>query len=162
MFKNQLENPYLTEILISIIIFLLVGYFFMINVIYFLSPNKKWESFPERCKIKTKCTRVADYNNRGYGLKPIEIKDSIHNVQKKIISIINSKPRMKIINQKEGFIHAIDVTPFFRFYDDVAIKIFRENEKTKIWMQSQSRLGLHDLGVNEKRIKKLHKEMSLM
>ena len=162
MFKNQLENPYLTEILISIIIFFLVGYFFMINVIYFLSPNKKWESFPERCKIKTKCTRVADYNNRGYGLKPIEIKDSIHNVQKKIIGIINSKPRMKIINQKEGFIHAIDVTPFFRFYDDVAIKIFRENEKTKIWMQSQSRLGLHDLGVNEKRIKKLHKEMSLM
>ena len=162
MFKNQLENPYLTEILISIIIFFLIGYFFMINVIYFLSPNKKWESFPERCKIKTKCTRVADYNNRGYGLKPIEIKDSIHNVQKKIIGIINSKPRMKIINQKEGFIHAIDVTPFFRFYDDVAIKIFRENEKTKIWMQSQSRLGLHDLGVNEKRIKKLHKEMSLM
>ena len=162
MFKNQLENPYLTEILISIIIFFLVGYFFMINVIYFLSPNKKWESFPERCKIKTKCTRVADCNYRGYGLKPIEIKDSIHNVQKKIISIINSKPRMKIINQKEGFIHAIDVTPFFRFYDDVAIKIFRENEKTKIWMQSQSRLGLHDLGVNEKRIKKLHKEMSLI
>ena len=162
MFKNQLENPYLIEILISIIIFFLVGYFFMINVIYFLSPNKKWESFPERCKIKTKCTRVADCNNRGYGLKPIEIKDSIHNVQKKIISIINSKPRMKIINQKEGFIHAIDVTPFFRFYDDVAIKIFRENEKTKIWMQIQSRLGLQDLGVNEKRIKKLHKEMSLM
>ena len=162
MFKNQLENPYLIEILISIIIFFLVGYFFMINVIYFLSPNKKWESFPERCKIKTKCTRVADYNNRGYGLKPIEIKDSIHNVQKKVIGIINSKPRMKIINQKEGFIHAIDVTPFFRFYDDVAIKIFRENDKTKIWMQSQSRLGLHDLGVNEKRIKKLHKEMSFI
>ena len=162
MFKNQLENPYLTEILISIIIFFLIGYFFMINVIYFLSPNKKWESFPERCKIKTKCTRVADYNNRGYGLKPIEIKDSIHNVQKKIISIINSKPRMKIINQKEGFIHAIDVTPFFRFYDDVAIKIFREDNKTKVWMQSQSRLGLHDLGVNERRIKKLHKEISLM
>ena len=162
MLKNQLENPYLTEILISIVILVLVGYLFMINFIYFLSPNKKWESFPERCKIKTKCTRVADTNNRGYGLKPIEIKDSIHNVQKKIIAIINSKPRMKIINQKEGFIHAIDVTPFFRFYDDIAIKIFQEEDKAKIWMQSQSRLGLHDLGVNEKRIKILHKEMSLI
>tara|TARA_B100000965_G_C19596548_1_gene760516 strand:+ start:1320 stop:1802 length:483 start_codon:yes stop_codon:yes gene_type:complete len=152
----------LSEILIYVSILILIGYLFMINIIYFLSPNKKWESFPERCKIKTKCTRVADTNNRGYGLKPIEITDSIHNVQKKIIAIINSKPRMKIINQKEGFIHATDVTPFFRFYDDIAIKIFRENDKTKIWMQSQSRLGLHDLGVNEKRIKKLHKEMSLM
>ena len=152
----------LSEILIYVSILILIGYLFMINIIYFLSPNKKWESFPERCKIKTKCTRVADTNNRGYGLKPIEITDSIHNVQKKIIAIINSKPRMKIINQKEGFIHATDVTPFFRFYDDIAIKIFRENGKTKIWMQSQSRLGLHDLGVNEKRIKKLHKEMLLM
>ncbi|MBE27846.1 MAG: hypothetical protein CMB06_01880 [Euryarchaeota archaeon] len=152
----------LSEILIYVSILILIGYLFMINIIYFLSPNKKWESFPERCKIKTKCTRVADTNNRGYGLKPIEITDSIHNVQKKIIAIINSKPRMKIINQKEGFIHATDVTPFFRFYDDIAIKIFRENDKTKIWMQSQSRLGLHDLGVNEKRIKKLHKEMLLM
>ncbi len=162
MFLDTLFGLTISQILLTITILVLIGYFFMINFIYFLSPNKKWESFPERCKIKTKCTRVADFNNRGYGLKPIEVKDSIHNVQKKIISIINSKPRMKIINQKEGFIHAIDVTPFFRFYDDVAIKIFRENDKTIIWMQSQSRLGLHDLGVNEKRIKKLHKEMSLM
>tara|TARA_B100002051_G_C16576908_1_gene555575 strand:+ start:178 stop:666 length:489 start_codon:yes stop_codon:yes gene_type:complete len=162
MFSDDPFNLTISQILLTSIVLILLGYFFMINFIYFLSPNKKWESFPERCKIKTKCTRVADTNNRGYGLKPIEIKYDIYHVQKKIITIINSKPRMKIINQKEGFIHAIDVTPFFRFYDDVAIKIFREDNKTKIWMQSQSRLGLHDLGVNEKRIKKLHKEISLI
>ena len=150
----------LSQILILIIILISIGYLFMIHFIYFLSPNKKWESFPERCKNKTKCTRVADTNNRGYGLRPIVIKDSIHNVQKKIIAIINSKPRMKIINQREGFIHAIDVTLFFRFYDDVAIKIFEENDKIKIWMQSQSRLGLYDLGVNENRIQELHKDLS--
>ncbi len=160
MLLDNLYGLSMYQILSSFIILILVGYFFMINIIYFLSPNKKWESFPERCKIKTKCTRVADKNNRGYGLKPIEIKDNIDNVQKKIVAIVNSKPRMKIINQKDGFIHATDVTPFFRFYDDIAIKIFQENDKIKIWMQSQSRLGLHDLGVNEKRIQELHKELS--
>ena len=49
----------------------------MICTIYFLSPTKVLNSFPEKCSVKTKCTRVADYNNRGYGLKPIETKESI-------------------------------------------------------------------------------------
>tara|TARA_B100001250_G_scaffold378722_1_gene368786 strand:- start:674 stop:1135 length:462 start_codon:yes stop_codon:yes gene_type:complete len=139
---------------------LILGYIIMTNIIYFLAPTKKWESFPEKCNVKTKCTRVADYNNRGYGLKVIKSKYDIEILQEKIVNIIKSEPRMKIINEKLGFIHATDITPFFRFYDDVAIKIFEEDELTKVWIQSQSRLGLHDLGVNEKRIQKLHKKIS--
>ena len=138
---------------------LILGYIIMTNIIYFLAPTKKWESFPEKCNVKTKCTRVADYNNRGYGLKVIKSKYDIEILQEKIVDIIKSEPRMRIINEKLGFIHATDITPFFRFYDDVAIKIFEEDELTKVWIQSQSRLGLHDLGVNEKRIQKLHKKI---
>ena len=96
----------------------------MINVIYFLSPNKKWTDFPKKCNIKTKCTRVAESNTRGYGLKPIELEYSIDYVQKEIIKIIDNKPRMKIINDISGFIHATDVTPFFRFYDDIACLLY--------------------------------------
>ena len=67
---------------------------------------------------------------------------------------------MKIVNQQDGFIHAVDITPFFRFYDDIAIKIFKDSEKTTIWIQSQSRLGYYDFQVNEKRVQMLHKEIS--
>jgi len=69
---------------------------------------------------------------------------------------------MKIINENFGFIHATDVTPFLRFYDDIAIKLFEENGKTIVWMQSQSRLGYYDFQVNEKRIQELHKDFSLV
>ena len=138
---------------------LILGYIIMTNAIYFLAPTKKWESFPEKCNVKTKCTRVADYNNRGYGLEVIKSKYDIKILQEKIIDIIKSEPRMRMINEKLGFIHATDITPFFRFYDDIAIKIFEEDGQTIVWMQSQSRLGLHDLGVNEKRIQKLHKKI---
>ena len=89
-----LDTPFgltISQILLTITVLILIGYFFMINFIYFLSPNKKWESFPERCKIKTKCTRVADFNNRGYGLKPIEIKEDINYVQKKNYSYFKLK-----------------------------------------------------------------------
>ena len=81
-------------------------------------------------------------------------------IQQNIVNLIKSKPRMEIVNNLSGFIHAIDVTPIFRFYDDVAIKIFEKEGKTTVWMQSQSRLGYYDLQVNEKRIQELHKEIS--
>ena len=157
--RGDFDNWLQYEVILFLII---IGYIAMIGTIYFLSPTKKWNKFPEKCTIKTKCTRVADYNCRGYELKPVEIKDSIKNVQTKIIEIINSKPRMKVINENVGFIHATDVTPFFRFYDDLAIKLFEQEGKTIVWMQSQSRLGYYDFQVNEKRIQELHKKISLI
>jgi|TARA_B100000959_G_scaffold172950_1_gene181084 uncharacterized protein (DUF1499 family) len=145
-----------------ILLLSLIGYIVMIGLISLLSPTKIWDSFPKKCAVKTKCTRVADYNCRGYNLKPIVIEESVNSVQKKIMEIIYSKPRMKIINENVGFIHATDVTPFFRFYDDLAIKIFEQEGKTIVWMQSQSRLGYYDFQVNEKRIQQLHKEFLLL
>ena len=146
-------------ILLFIIIF---GYLGMINIIYFLAPDKKLNTFPEKCKINTKCTRVADSNNRGYGLKPIQLNNTIENVQRKIVQIIQNRPRMKIINEEEGFIHATDITPFFRFHDDLAIRIFESGNKINIWLQSQSRLGLYDFNVNERRVQEIHKEISVL
>ena len=149
-----------SRIIIALFLMSIVAYIGMINVIYFLAPNKKWSEFPKKCNIKTKCTRVAESNTRGYGLKPIELKYSVDHVQKEIIKIIETKPRMKIITDRAGFIHATDVTPFFRFYDDVAIKISEDKGKAVIWLQSQSRLGYYDFQVNEKRIQKLHRKIS--
>ena len=150
------------ELIVAILLLSIVGYITMVSIIYFLAPTKILNSFPEKCNVKTKCTRVANYNNRGYGLKPIETKENIANLQEKIVNIIEAKPRMKIINEKNGFIHAIDITPFFRFYDDITIKIFNDEGKTIVWMQSQSRLGLYDFQVNEKRIQELHNDFSLL
>ena len=150
------------ELIVAILLLGITGYIAMVSTIYFLSPTKVLNSFPEKCNVKTKCTRVADYNNRGYGLKPIETKEDITSLQKKITKIIETKSRMEIINEKNGFIHAIDITPFFRFYDDITIKIFDKEGKTIVWMQSQSRLGLYDFQVNEKRIQELHNDFSLI
>ena len=60
-------------IIIALFLMVIAAYIGMINVIYFLSPTKKWTEIPKKCIIKTKCTRVAEINNRGYGLKPIEL-----------------------------------------------------------------------------------------
>ena len=46
------------EIVVIILIIaavIITGYLVMINVIYLLAPTKTWNSFPEKCTVKTKC-----------------------------------------------------------------------------------------------------------
>ena len=146
-------------IIAGLIAISILGYLSIINLIYFLAPTKKIEKFPKKCRISTNCTRVADTSTRGYGLKSIKLKGNTFDIQKKIAGMIEKKTRMTIINEKEGLIHSVDITPFFRFYDDITIKIFESKGLTNVWLQSQSRLGIHDLYVNEKRIQDLHKKI---
>ena len=76
--------------------------------------------------------------------------------------MLMEKTKMSILNSKEGFIHAVDITPFFRFRDDLAVKIFEEEDITTVWLHSQSRLGIYDLNVNERRVQSIHKMISAL
>ena len=90
------------------------------------------------------------------------MNQNVTTVQGKIVNILNDNMGMTILNEIDGFIHAVDVTVFFRFHDDVAIRIFEFEGKTNIWLQSQSRLGIYDLQVNEKRIQVMHKKITAL
>ena len=137
----------------------IVGYLIMINVIYFLAPTVPKNNFPLKRFGRNNCTRVADNPNRGEGMSPIITDMSMEKVQDATKKIINKMQRTKIVTDNAGFIHFVQITPLFRFHDDIFIKIFSENNKTNIWLQSQSRLGLHDLMVNERRVKHIYKEL---
>lgn len=60
----------------------------------------------------------------------------------------------KIIHhsEAEGLIEATDTTLFFGFKDDVAIRLRRLDEQTRIDVRSVSRVGLSDIGANADRI----------
>ena len=131
----------------------------MINVIYYLAPTIPKRNFPSKRFGRNNCTRVADNPNRGKGMLPITTDTSVEKVQDTVRKIVRNMKRTKVVTDNAGFIHFVQITPLFRFYDDIFIKIFFENEKTNIWLQSQSRLGLHDLLVNEKRIKYIYNEL---
>ena len=70
-----------------------------------------------------------------------------------------SLEKLKLVKEKDGFMHFVQITPLFRFHDDIFVKLFSEDGKTNVWLQSQSRLGLHDLMVNEKRIKHIYSKL---
>ena len=137
----------------------MVGYLVMINVIYYLSPTVPSDVFPKKRFGRNNCTRIAENPNRGEGMKPLITLSSIEEVQENAKNIIINMPRTRIVTEKNGFMHFVQITPLFRFYDDIFVKLFTENGKTNIWLQSQSRLGLHDLMVNEKRIKHIYSKL---
>ena len=89
-------------------------------------------------------------------MKPLITSSSVEEVQETAKNIIISMPRTEIVTETNGFMHFVQITPLFRFYDDIFVKLFTEDGKTNVWLQSQSRLGLHDLMVNEKRIKHIY------
>ena len=149
----------ISTIILSLVAITIIGYVIMINLIYYLAPTIPRENFPAKRFGKNNCTRVADNPNRGKDMKPIITKLSENEAQVIVKDIITKMPRMELVTEKEGFLHFVQITPLFRFYDDLFVKIFTKGEETIVWLQSQSRLGLHDLLVNEKRIKEIYLEL---
>tara|TARA_B100000900_G_scaffold299528_1_gene258093 strand:- start:163 stop:609 length:447 start_codon:yes stop_codon:yes gene_type:complete len=73
---------------------------------------------------------------------------------KELIDILKNTPRIKIINIKEDYLHALATSRIMKFIDDIEIK---KSEKDNILnVKSKSRTGFYDLGVNERRINTLH------
>ena len=73
---------------------------------------------------------------------------------KELIEILKNTPRIKIINIKEDYLHALATSRVMKFIDDIEIKKSEKGNILKV--KSQSRTGFYDLGVNKRRINTLH------
>jgi len=98
-------------------------------------------------------TQAADNKHK---IDPIQYSGSLSEAKEKIVKIINSLKRSKIITNKENYIHAEFRTATFRFVDDVEF-LFDDSEKI-IHFRSRARLGISDMGVNRKRMEIIRKK----
>ena len=73
---------------------------------------------------------------------------------KELIEILKNTPRVKIINIKEDYLHALATSRIMKFIDDIEIKKSEKNNILEV--KSSSRTGFYDLGVNKRRINTLH------
>ena len=95
-------------------------------------------------------TQAADNKHK---IDPIQYSGSLSEAKEKIVKIINSLKRSKIITNKENYIHAEFRTATFRFVDDVEF-LFDDSEKI-IHFRSRARVGYSDMGVNRKRMENI-------
>ena len=88
-------------------------------------------------------------------MEPINYSGDLEDAKAKIIGIINSLKRSKIITNEENYIHIEFRTATFRFVDDVEF-LFDDKEKV-IHFRSRARMGYSDMGVNRKRMEEITK-----
>ena len=114
--------------------------FFSILFVITVSPNKVIAStndLPE-CIVITHCVR-----------KDFKV-DDLEDAFKKAFKIVSNTPRTKIVEKTDSYIHAEAKTKWRRYTDDLLVKAIPE--KGILQVRSESRVGIGDNGVNQKRV----------
>ena len=115
-------------------------FFFSILFLVTVNPNKANGTTTDlpNCVVITHCVR-----------EDFKVKD-LENDFKKATKIVSETARTKIIEQTNSYIHAEATTKWRRYTDDLLLKAIPE--KGIIQVRSESRVGVRDNGVNQKRV----------
>ena len=110
----------------------------------------------------------AKAQNDGYpDIKPFVIDRSADEAFEIVIASLNRTLKMKIIQEEPpkgrygqpGFVEAVDRTTVLGFTDDIVIRVDGDASTSRIDVRSASRYGVHDLGSNATRVRKILKEI---
>ncbi len=107
-----------------------------------LSPRERW--------------RI--YHREAYGdLKPLILSGSMEEITRVAEQVARHMGwKVALADPAAGRLEATATTPWFRFKDDVAVRIVPladETGKVRVDVRSVSRIGISDLGANAKRIR---------
>ena len=94
--------------------------------------------------------------DKTHAIKPLSYVGTVDEAKQKLIRVINSQPRTRIISDKGDYLEAEFTSFLWRFVDDVEF-VFDNGEKT-IQFRSASRLGYGDMGVNRKRMETIREK----
>ena len=118
----------------------LITCFFLILFVVIFTPNKvnaTTNELPE-CIVITHCVK-----------EDFKVND-LENAFKKATKIVSETARTKIVEQTNSYVHAEAKTKWRRYTDDLLLKAIPE--KGIIQVRSESRVGIGDNGVNQRRV----------
>jgi uncharacterized protein (DUF1499 family) len=107
-----------------------------------------------RCPNSPNCVST-EAKDAKHSIEPIRYVSSRDEAIKKLIAVINSMPRTKIVKTSDDYLHAEFTSAVFRFVDDVEF-MFNDSDKT-IKFRSASRVGHSDFGVNRRRMEEIRR-----
>jgi uncharacterized protein (DUF1499 family) len=101
------------------------------------------------CPSTPNCVNSQIADDPRHFVEAIQLKESgIDKNRDKLLSILNTLPRVMIVTIDNDYIKAEFTSRYFSFVDDVEFFI----SENHIDVRSASRTGHHDLGVNRKRV----------
>jgi uncharacterized protein (DUF1499 family) len=113
------------------------------------------EARPSRlspCPDSPNCVSSLSDNKKHF-IEPFDFRGSREEVRQKLINILKSTRRVRLVKVETDFIHAEFRSFIFRFVDDVAF--YFPSEETIIHVRSASRTGYYDFGANRRRVERL-------
>ena len=116
---------------------------FLFSILFFFTTfttyqvNATTTDLPD-CVVISHCVR-----------EDLKVSD-VENAFKKATRIVSETARTKIVEKTDSYIHAEAKTKWRRYTDDLLIQAIPE--KGVIQVRSESRVGVGDNGVNQKRI----------
>lgn len=85
-----------------------------------------------------------------HGMDPLPYDSTRYAAQERLLRILASLPRVRILVNEPGYVAAEFRTPGFGFPDDVEFQL--DEDEKQVHFRSASRLGTSDLGWNRRRM----------
>lgn len=121
------------------------------------------DDFPTSCDESYKCSRLAPNPHRSTGETELRFSNtSIFLISNSINSWISDNQFNQEVSRNEGIkleIHIIVKTKWMRFADDVFVHVECDGDDAVVWIHSESRVGISDVGLNEKRINDIRDQL---
>jgi uncharacterized protein (DUF1499 family) len=113
------------------------------------------------CPKKPNCVS-SQATDKEHFIQPIHFTGTRQDAQDRLLQILKSLERTKIIVVQDNYIRVEFTSKTFRFIDDVEFYFPPTNaEKIIIHFRSASRIGHSDLGANRKRIEQIRNKFKV-
>jgi uncharacterized protein (DUF1499 family) len=107
------------------------------------------------CPKTPNCVNSQAADEKHY-IQPIHFTGTQQEAQGRLLRILESQKRTKILTAQMNYIRVEFTSALFRFVDDVEFYIPEtQADETIIHIRSASRVGYSDLGANRKRIEQI-------
>jgi uncharacterized protein (DUF1499 family) len=104
--------------------------------------------------VSTQASRANQF------VEPIPYDGPAVDAWEKLVNVIRSMPRCRIVKLEERYLHAEFRSFVFGFIDDIEAAI--DEEAKQIHLRSASRVGYSDLGVNRQRIERIRQRYTAL
>jgi uncharacterized protein (DUF1499 family) len=111
------------------------------------------------CPSSPNCVSSQTTDKKHY-IEPLRYRDSLGEARGRLVSVLDSMARMRIVTIKEDYIHTEFTSQLFRFVDDV--EFYFDHDGRTIHLRSASRTGYFDLGANRKRVEVIRKKFAML
>lgn len=138
----------------------IVGFVQISNIV----SEPDYDSFPTSCDdSEFKCSRIAPNPHRSTGESELRFPStSIKTISESIESWVSDESLVNEVSRSEGVdygLHIVVKTKWMRYADDVFFHVSCDGDDVVVWIHSESRLGVGDLGVNGGRIEDIREHL---